>query len=360
MVTKPAINDPRKMNTDMLRILAVTNMYPTLETPVLGTYVEKQIKGLKQIGLHVAVMFVDRTQKGMRAYLGLGRKVRERLTEFHPDVVHIMYGGVMANEVTRNVEDRPTVVSFCGSDLLGENLSGTVRKLISEYGILASHKAARRTTGIVVKSKNLHDALPADVYRSKVRIIPNGVDLEWFQPINRDKCRNRLGWDSKVFHILFPANLGDPVKRPKLAQAAVDCLQSMGIRSEMHHLRDVPHDEVPVWLNASNAVLLTSLHEGSPNVIKEALACDLPVVSVNVGDVSERIQGVDGCYIARPEPHDLALKLSLVYSGEGRVNGRYKMNEFSLEKTALRLKTLYDHVLQFPVTKENSDRLHAE
>ena len=223
------------MNTDMLRILAVTNMYPTLETPGLGTYVEKQIKGLKQIGLHVAVMFVDRTQKGMRAYLGLGRKVRERLTEFHPDVVHIMYGGVMANEVTRNVQDRPTVVSFCGSDLLGENLSGTVRKLISGYGILASHKAARRATGIVVKSKNLHDALPADVYRSKVRIIPNGVDLEWFRPINRDKCRNQLGWDPNVFHILFPANSGDSRQTTQIGSSCCGLLTVHG-----DPIRDAP------------------------------------------------------------------------------------------------------------------------
>src|SRR5687767_106770 len=111
----------------MLRLLAVTNIYPYPETPESGTFVEQQIKGLKQIGLNVDVMLVDRARKGMRVYLGLGRKVRERVAEFHPDVVHVMYGGVMADEVTRSVKNRPTIISFCGSDLLGENLSGAFR-----------------------------------------------------------------------------------------------------------------------------------------------------------------------------------------------------------------------------------------
>src|SRR5215510_4365049 len=114
-----------------MRILAVTNAYPTPETPASGAYIEQQIKGLKKIGLNVDVMFVNRAQSGMRCYLGLGRKVRERVTECHTDIIHVMYGGVIADKVMRNVEGLPAVVSFCGSDLLGENLSGATRKLIS-------------------------------------------------------------------------------------------------------------------------------------------------------------------------------------------------------------------------------------
>lgn len=86
---------------------------------------------------------------------------------------------------------------------------------------------------------------------------------------------------------------------------------------------------MPLWLNASDVVLLTSLHEGSPNVIKEALACNVPIVSVDVGDVSERINGVNGSYIAKANPQDLAGKLRLVVSGERRTNGRSAMCELS-------------------------------
>jgi glycosyltransferase involved in cell wall biosynthesis len=328
-----------------MRILAVTNMYPSALIPSSGTFVEQQIVSLKQLGLDVAVMFVDRMQRGMRAYLGFGRKLRVMVAKFDPDIVHVMYGGVMADAVTHTINDRPTVVSFCGSDLLGENLSGRLRKLISEYGVRASHKAARRATGVVVKSKNLQDALPIYIPQSKVRVIPNGVDLERFQPLDRDQCREQLGWRKDVFHVLFPANGGDRVKRGDLAHAAIETLKERGISAQIHQLQGVLHNEVPIWLNASDSVLITSLHEGSPNILKEALACDVPVVSVDVGDVRERIKGIEGCYLSCPIPNDLAAKLSLIHSGKRRVAGRIKMQELSLERIAADLKSFYDDVV---------------
>jgi glycosyltransferase involved in cell wall biosynthesis len=329
----------------MLRILAVTNIYPTPQAPFSGTFVEQQIRGIRQIGLDVDVMFLDRRQKGMSVYLRLGRQVRARIVSYQPDLVHVMYGGAMADEVTRAVADRPTIVSFCGSDLLGEPLSGILRKLLAGYGVMASYRAARRACGVVVKSKNLHDALPGDADRSKVRIIPNGVDLERFQPLNRDECRKQLGWSDHRLHVLFPTNSGDPLKRPELAKAAVEATNNSGVQAEMHQLRGVPHEEVPIWLNASDVVLLTSLHEGSPNIVKEALACNIPVVSVDVGDVRERIQGIEGCYLAVPEPGDLAAKLQMVQAGSRRVVSRIKMQELSLKRVALQLKEFYSEVL---------------
>jgi teichuronic acid biosynthesis glycosyltransferase TuaC len=329
----------------MLRILAVTNVYPTPQAPSLGTYVEQQVKGLRQIGLGVNVMFLDRAQKGMGVYLGLGRQLRARVVNYQPDVVHVMYGGKMGDEVTRVIADRPTIVSFCGSDLLGEPLSGILRKLIAGYGVMASHRAARRACGIVVKSKNLQDALPEDADRSKVRIIPNGVDLGRFKPLNRGQCRKMLGWSDNHFHVLFPTSSGDPLKRPDLAKAAVEAANRSGIQAEMHQMRGVSHEEVPIWLNASDVVLLTSLQEGSPNIVKEALACNIPVVSVDVGDVRERIQGIEGCYLGAPEPGDLAAKLHMVHAGPRRIAGRIKMRELSLERVALQFKEFYSEVL---------------
>jgi glycosyltransferase involved in cell wall biosynthesis len=256
-----------------------------------------------------------------------------------------MYGGVMADKVTSIVKDRPTVVTFHGSDLLGEHLSGCLRQLMAYYSVRASWRAARRASGVVTVASVLRDALPKDVDQAKVRIIPCGIDLERFKPLNRDVCRQQLGWDSDSFHVLFPTNCGDPVKRFDLARSAVLALNCLGIRTEMHELSGIENSLVPVWLNASDVLLLSSLHEGSPTVVKEALACNLPVVSVDVGDVRERIRGVDGCYIAAPDPSDLAAKLSLIYSGRRRVAGRVKVQELSLERIALKLKNLYQDLL---------------
>src|SRR5439155_17115093 len=93
-----------------------------------------------------------------------------------------------------------------------------------------------------------------------------------------------------------------PSKRPELAAAAVEHLARRGVDAELFFVDSVPHDRVPTYINAANAVLLTSVTEGSPNIVKEALACEVAVVSVDVGDVSERLAGIDGCFIAKADP----------------------------------------------------------
>jgi teichuronic acid biosynthesis glycosyltransferase TuaC len=329
-----------------MRVLAITNLYPTPGHPTMGTFVEQQIVGLQRIGVEVDVMLVNRAEKGMGSYFTMGAALRERIGQFKPDVVHVMYGGVLAERVTGIITEIPVVVSFCGSDLLGERLSGVLRKIVSGCGVLASHIAAKRAVGIIVKSRNLEEALPVSVDRSKVRIIPNGINLERFISLDQLDCRKKLGWSLNKFHVLFPANAGDPVKRPFLAQAAIEAANRLGLNAEMHQLRGVPHEEVSIWLNASDVVLLTSLHEGSPNIIKEALACDVPVVSVDVGDVRERISEIEGCHIALPDSHDLGSKLLLVRARGGRVAGREKVQQISLEQTSLKLRSFYLEVLE--------------
>jgi len=329
----------------MVRILAVTNMYPSFSNPQSGTFVEQQINGLRQVGLNVKVMYVDRLQYGMRAYVLMRQQLTDSIAEFKPDVIHIMYGGVMADIVTKNTKDIPTIVSFCGSDILGEPFQRPLRRLISGYGVYCSYRAARQAWGLIVKSKNLLDALPNDISHEKVRIIPNGINLQRFKPLDQRWCREQLNWENDSFHILFPTNSGDPCKRLDLAKAAVEVYKKSDSRVILHELKGVGHDEVPIWLNASDAAILTSVHEGSPNFIKEALACNVPIVSVDVGDVVERIQEVQGCFLAKGNPCDIASKLHLVRTGLKRVGGRSAMETLSLEAIALRLKEFYEETL---------------
>jgi glycosyltransferase involved in cell wall biosynthesis len=321
-------------------------MYPSKDRPFFGTFVEQQIKGLQAMGVEVEVLLSDRAREGVRAYWRLGRSVRERVGA-SPDLIHVMYGGVTAEIVTRAVPSVPVIVSFCGSDLLGEHLPGFVRKLMVAYGVRASHRAARRAAGIVVKSRNLRDALPRGLDPGRVKIIPNGVDLNRFKPMEAGQCRRRLSWDPDRFHVLFPANTGAPLKRLWLAQAALAAAEREGLASDLHLLQGVPHKEVPVWLNASDVVLLTSEHEGSPNVIKEALACNVPVISVDVGDVAERIEGIEGCFLAAADAASLAAKLHRVRERNARVDGRIKMDMLSLENVTRRLISFYQDVLAF-------------
>jgi glycosyltransferase involved in cell wall biosynthesis len=292
----------------------------------------------------------------MSVYLGLSRQLRDAISNSQPDLVHCMYGGVMADIATRAIKDRPVIISFCGSDLLGERLCGPVRRLISNYGIRCSHRAAKRADGIIVKSKNLGDVLPPDAPLSKVRIVPNGVDLNRFKPLDRDSCRQQLGWRPDCLHVLFPKNVNDPQTRADLARVAVEVVQNSGVNIDIHHLQGIPHEEIPVWLNASDTVILTSIHEGSPNIVKEALACDVPVVSVDVGDVRERIRRVHGCYLALPTANDLASKLQLVAAGPRRVAGRIAVKELSLERISARVIDFYRDVLDLRRAKGSTPK----
>jgi glycosyltransferase involved in cell wall biosynthesis len=330
-------------------------MYPTRAAPHLGIFVKQQIESLKEMGLEVELLVLERLKKGMACYLRLAQGVQAKIDEWNPDIVHVMYGGVMADIITRAVTDRPTIVTFHGSDLLGEHLSGRVREWIAEYGVWSSRRAARRAKGIVAVSRELRDALPDKLDKTKVRIIPCGIDLQRFKPLDQDACRSRLGWRADQFNILFPTNGGDPRKRLDLAQAAVQAVKRLGIDAKLHQLRGVAHDEVPVWLNASDVLLLTSLHEGSPTAVKEALACNRAVVSVDVGDVRERIEGIEGCYLGSPEAGDLAAKLRLVHARRSGIAGRIKMQQLSLEHIAGRLSSLYQEVLS-PYTSETNAR----
>jgi teichuronic acid biosynthesis glycosyltransferase TuaC len=328
-----------------MKILAITNMYPSAAFPTQGVFVQEQIKGLRAAGLEVRVLFVDRRRAGPLVYFGwLQNELRRAVAEFDPDVLHAMYGGVMADRTARLNHVRPIVVSFRGSDLLGENLSGWARKIISRYGIFCSRRAARAADGVVVVARHLISALNGAAAADKVRVIPSGIDLDRFKPMDPAACKQKLGWNARSFHVLFASNNGDPVKRPWLAEAAAAQINSPARPAEFHCLTGIPGAEMPLWLNAGDALLLTSLHEGSPNIVKEALACGLPVVSVDVGDVAGRIEGIEGCHLAAAEPAALAAKLDLVRQRGERLNCRPRLEELSIQSVAQQLKQFYEEI----------------
>jgi glycosyltransferase involved in cell wall biosynthesis len=328
-----------------VKILAVTNMYPSPERPGSGVFIEQQVKGLLSCGIDVRVMFVNRRNEGRLSYFHIPAMLQCELADFAADLIHVMYGGVMADQVTKQRHSPPTVVTFHGSDLLGENLSGLARKLISRYGVHCSRKAARRANGIIVVARHLLKALGQGIPADKVQVIPCGIDLKRFKPLEQRRCRERLGWHPSDFHVLFATSEGDPVKRPELARAAVGLLDAKYGRVKFHVLSGAPNSEVPYWLNAADVLLLTSKHEGSPTIVKEALACGLPIVSVNVGDIAERIEGIDGCHLVEAEPAALARKLALVFEWRRRVDCTEKLHELSCETVAGKLEHFYKEIV---------------
>ncbi|MDZ7732171.1 MAG: glycosyltransferase [Acidimicrobiia bacterium] len=246
-----------------MRVLIVTNMLPTPATPTEGVFIGEQIDSLRNRGLDVDVVHVERTQQGMRSYTALPRHLRRAVANGAPEVVHATYGGLLAYLTERATPSIPFVVSFCGSDLQGEPTSPPLPRATAQVGVLASRRVARRADEIVVKTSSLAMHLPTTVPQERVHVIPNGVSTERFRPLDREDCRARLGWSGPGPHVML-AGQPRPIKRPELARRAVELLRTDLEGAELHIPDGVSRDDMPRWLNASDAVVLTSRHEGSP------------------------------------------------------------------------------------------------
>lgn len=324
-----------------MRALVVTNLWPTTAEPGVGVFVRDEVDGLRSVGVEVDVLHVDRRRSGRRVYLWTAGELARHVSAAPPDLVHVMYGGVLAEIVTRRAGRLPVIVSFCGTDLLSTGEGGLSSMISRRQNRGASIRAARRAAGIIVKSRNLAAALPSGLDPARVWIIPDGVDLGLFAPGDRNEARAELGWSREGKHVVFPAAPSRPEKNYPLAAAAVARVRAAGFDVELHALYGVEKHEVPTWLNAADALLLTSTHEGSPNAVKEALACGLPVVSVDVGDVEERLAGIDGCYVSAPDAGELAAHLRSTLERGAHVAARDRMRDLSLPVLARRLHEVY-------------------
>jgi glycosyltransferase involved in cell wall biosynthesis len=189
----------------------------------------------------------------------------------------------------------------------------------------------------IVKSEDMKQTLGL----KKILVLPNGVDLNRYYQMGKDEARQKSGLNNKKKIVLFPADPDRKEKNFELAHRAVSIITEENIN--LVYLRDIPSDNTVYYYNAANVLLLTSLWEGSPNVIKEAMACNCPIVSTNVGDVKWIIEKVEGCYITSNNPVDIANKIRQALRSGNKTNGRKKIIELGLdsESVAKKLKDLY-------------------
>ena len=317
------------------------------EVRVTLPFVRSQAESMEKAGWMVVYGVVD-DRTSPSGVMRNAKKLRALARRVEPSLVHAQYGSMTAALAAFVAGSLPLVVSFCGDDLLGTPIptvkwrvrAGAARRL----GLLAAARAA----AIVVKSRNLFEALPGRLRRRAV-ILPNGVDTEWFRPLDHRACRLTLGWDPEAKVVLFHASRGEDRwrKNPALAQAVVDIVGRREPRVSLVMISDVTREEVQLMLNAADCLLVTSLQEGSPNMVKEAMACNLPVVSVPCGDIPERLASTRPGTLCPYDTEALADALLEVLRTGERSNGREQiyLQGLTASHVAVRLGEVYQRVL---------------
>jgi glycosyltransferase involved in cell wall biosynthesis len=299
-------------------------------------FARRQAASLRALGVAVEAFFL-RSRTSPLALLREWRRFRREAAAFRPEVVHGHFGTMTGLFTVLAAGATPSVITYRGSDL---NPVPAARGLRAALGRLLSQLAALRARRIVCVSAALRRRL---WWRQSVaRVLPSGVDLESFRPLDRNEARRRLGWPAQGRVVLFNAGHDVRNKRLDLAEAAVACLRNHLNEVRMEVLRgDCQPERMPLVMNAADCLLVASDAEGSPSVIQEALASNLPIVSVPVGDVSERLAGVCGTRIARRAAASLAKALLDLLAEPRRSTGRKKAEECSAGRIARQLLAVY-------------------
>ena len=287
-------------------------------------FITEQVDAMKKQGVECQYFGVD--GKGIAGYLSQLPKLRKTIREFQPDIIHAHYGlcGLLANYQRRI----PVVTTYHGSDINDPKV------------LRLSKKGIRRSRfNIFVSQKNVDIARPTKDFA----LIPCGINLEDYPIIDKADARRQMGLNPTGKYVLFAGAFDNPVKNAPLAKAAMALVPE----AELLELKGFTRPQVSTLMQAVDAFLMTSFTEGSPQVIKEAMACGCPIVSVDVGDVRERTKGIEGCYIAERDPENLARSIQDALNYDGRTKGRQAIekNGLSNDVVAARIVSVYKNLL---------------
>ena len=309
-----------------MRVLVITNMYPVEKEPSLGTFVYEQVRALRALGVDIDVLFAYGRASRWNYLLAYPRFWRQ-IHHVRYDLIHAHY--VFSGWIARAQVGLPIVQSFHAPGQMHTYQGWLCRRLVP------------LVDEVIVTSED-HKAR---LGYSAAHIVPCGVDLDLFVPQPMDEARRELGWDLSRRKLLW---VGDPrpEKRVDLAHAVHSLLRQRRNDVDLEVVSRVPHDRIPTHMNAGDVLLLTSDHEGSPVVIKEAMACNLPIVSTAVGDVPGVIGGVEGCFLAEQTAQDLAAKVEQALAFGGRTRGREAIRHLQTRGEAEAILALYERVLE--------------
>ena len=325
---------------DNLHVLLITSEWPSPDRPNAAPFIVRQVDFLRKAGVAVDV-FPFRGAKNPLNYLRAWFKIRKKLSQNSYDLIHAQWGQSAVMALPKVL---PLVTTFRGSDVEGI-VDENGRHLW--HGFLLScfsHFVAIMSDEVIVVATKLVRKLPK---RNDYHVIPSGLNLEMFYPINQEDARNSLGLPLDVKIILFG---GDPLRTEKrfpLAQSVFELCKAAIPNSQLFVLQSIDPLLMPKYINSADVVLLSSFYEGSPNIVKEALACNVPIVSTDVGDVRERIGGIEGCVVCEDDrPETIAAALQQVLSRGKRINGRQAVLDLDERVLTQRVIQVYKKAIE--------------
>lgn len=309
-----------------MRVLVVTNFMPDAAAPQRGQWVRDQVDEVRARGVDVDLFVFPR---GRGEYLPATRRLRALLRRERFDLVHAHYG--LAGWVAKLAGAKPLVVTFHGTDVRHHLVGHLSRRLAWRIDLVAGVSRA------LFEAADGRPGLPA-VPGSAV--LPCGPDLRRFEPMPRAEARRQLGLDPEARYLFFPANPSRPEKRhDRAAEVAAAC------GADLLTGGSIEPERMPLWLNAADAVLVTSDYEGFGMAAVEALACEVPVLSTPVGIAPYALRGIDGCLCA---PFDAGAWATVarrhLEAGDPRVPGSSRAATLSAAAMAERVIVAYDAV----------------
>jgi teichuronic acid biosynthesis glycosyltransferase TuaC len=310
-----------------MKVLVVTNMYPTPERPSFGIFIQRQVESLREEGVDVDVFFVN-GKKNVLNHLWAFPRFWARLLTRRYDLIHSHY--LHVNIVARAQFLYPLVITYHS----GDSYIKWQRRL--------SYLINPFTDSLIAVSEDTKKV----GHLKGATVIPSGLDMEKFKPEDQQKARKTLGlpMDNKL--VLWVGGISRPEKRADIVQESMALLKKRLPRAELVLVTNKPPSSVPAYMNACDVLFLVSDKEGSPNVIKEAMACNLPIVSTPVGDVPEMIGDTEGCYLCSQDPDDVAQKLELALQWGKRTDGREKIGYMDIRAVSRMIISVYEDLLR--------------
>jgi len=326
-----------------VHVLVVTSMYPSASSPWLGAFLPDQVHGLQAAGVDVDLLVIDPRKTRLDYALKVAPLVR-KLRSRHYDLVHTHHTySLLAVGLARRLArlSVPIVLTNHEAEITDTEHQTRTWHPTSylRHSLALKRFAAGRADFIILVSSRLAAVVPPGV---GYEIIPCGVDLGKFKPLDRRACRERLGIPSDAKVVFFSGRAGAGYKRFSLAQATFDLVRRRAPGALLVTAGDIRYDDMPLYFNAADAVLQTSFCEASPAVVKEALACEVPVVSTDAGDTKEVVDGVPYCFVCRPDSSELADRV-LDCIGQRAVGGRERLlaQRLGLDQVAARMIDVY-------------------